>query len=241
MSVGGRFRGLIVNADDFGLSDGVNSGIIAAHRRGIVTSCSLMVKGQAARAAAALAADNPSMGVGLHVDVGEWFFSNGDWVARYSRADESDAARTADEVDEQIGLFRELMGRDPTHIDSHQHAHRREPLKSIVAARARSLGIPVRHLSPEFTYCGSFYGQNDEGQSFPARLSVLSLAALIRALDGDCVELCCHPAQFVDFDSTYASERVDELRALCAAEVRLAVESSQRALVSFRAAPMGNR
>ena len=41
-------RWLIVNADDFGLSQGVNAGIVAAHERGIVTSASLMVRGSAA-------------------------------------------------------------------------------------------------------------------------------------------------------------------------------------------------
>ena len=46
-------RFLIVNADDFGLSEGVNRGIIEAHERGIVTSASLMVLKPSAVSAAA--------------------------------------------------------------------------------------------------------------------------------------------------------------------------------------------
>jgi len=67
-----RQRLLIVNADDFGLSDGVNRGIVEAHERGIVTSASLMVWHDAARAAAAYARGRPQLDVGVHLDLGEW-------------------------------------------------------------------------------------------------------------------------------------------------------------------------
>ncbi len=60
-------RRLIVNADDFGRSRAVNEAVIRAHREGILTSASLMVNEPAAREAAALARDNPRLGVGLHL------------------------------------------------------------------------------------------------------------------------------------------------------------------------------
>ena len=63
---------LIVNADDFGQSPGVNRGVIAAHERGVVTSTSLMVRWPSAAAAAAYAREHPALSVGLHVDLGEW-------------------------------------------------------------------------------------------------------------------------------------------------------------------------
>ncbi len=58
---------LIVNADDFGRTAGINRGIIAAHERGIVTSATLMVNYAPAAEAAALARQNAGIGVGLHV------------------------------------------------------------------------------------------------------------------------------------------------------------------------------
>lgn len=58
---------LIVNADDFGLSSGVNRAIIHAWRKGILTSASLMVTGEAAAEAIALAKENPGLQVGLHL------------------------------------------------------------------------------------------------------------------------------------------------------------------------------
>jgi len=64
-------RTLVVNADDFGASEGVNRGVVQAHVHGIVTSTSLMVTGHAAEHAARLAGEHPGLGVGLHWDLDE--------------------------------------------------------------------------------------------------------------------------------------------------------------------------
>src|SRR5512142_728390 len=58
-------RRLIVNADDFGRSRSINQAVIRAHRDGILTTASLMVNGDAADDAVALARQNPNLGVGL--------------------------------------------------------------------------------------------------------------------------------------------------------------------------------
>ena len=62
-------RRLIVNADDFGRSRSINAAIIDAHQRGILTTASLMVNGEAANEAVQLARANPRLGVGLHLTV----------------------------------------------------------------------------------------------------------------------------------------------------------------------------
>jgi chitin disaccharide deacetylase len=61
----------ILNADDFGLSPGINRGIIAAHREGILTSASLMVVGDAFEEAVALAHAHPSLSLGVHLTLVE--------------------------------------------------------------------------------------------------------------------------------------------------------------------------
>ena len=76
-------RVLIVNADDFGRTGGINRGIARAHEEGIVTSASLMVRDPAAAEAAAYAGEHPQLGVGLHVDLGEWVYGDGGWPAVY--------------------------------------------------------------------------------------------------------------------------------------------------------------
>ena len=58
---------LIVNADDFGLTTGVNRGVVRAFQDGIVTSASLLVTGSAFEDAVALAQQNPKLDVGLHL------------------------------------------------------------------------------------------------------------------------------------------------------------------------------
>jgi hopanoid biosynthesis associated protein HpnK len=65
-SLDGRVR-LIVNADDFGQSSGVNEAVIRAHRQGILTSASLMINGEASEQAVEWARENPGLGIGLHL------------------------------------------------------------------------------------------------------------------------------------------------------------------------------
>ena len=66
-SAGQASRRLIVNADDFGLSQSVNEAVIRAHRDGILTSASLMVNEPGCDEAVKFAKENPRLGVGLHL------------------------------------------------------------------------------------------------------------------------------------------------------------------------------
>src|ERR671917_44151 len=99
-------RYLIVNADDFGRSPGVNRGIAEAHERGIVTSASLMVRWPAAAEAAAYGREHPNLGLGLHLDLGEWAYHDGNWVPVYGVVPADDAAAVAEEVARQLAVFR---------------------------------------------------------------------------------------------------------------------------------------
>src|SRR4030043_336716 len=62
---------LIVNADDFGMSEEISDGIITAHLEGIVTSTSLMVNMPDAKRAVRLAQQTPSLDVGMHLNMTE--------------------------------------------------------------------------------------------------------------------------------------------------------------------------
>src|SRR5919198_5540733 len=152
-------RYLIVNADDFGQSHSVNWGIIEAHERGIVTSASLMVRWPAAASAAAYSRQHPKLSLGLHVDLGEWAYRGEHWVALYQVVPIHDTVAVAAEVSRQLATFRRLVGKDPTHIDSHQHVHLREPMRTVFTAVAHKLTVPLRHCSADICYRGDFYGQ----------------------------------------------------------------------------------
>jgi predicted glycoside hydrolase/deacetylase ChbG (UPF0249 family) len=226
-------RTLIVNADDFGLSEGVNAGILRAHREGIVTSTSLMVRQPAAAAAAAAAETHPALSVGLHFDTGEWERHDGGWRARYLWVDDADADAVAAEVQHQLQRFRELTGRDPSHLDSHQHVHRDEPTRSTLARCAAALGIPLRHHS-RARYYGGFYGQGRHGDDLGFAIEPAGLMRSIAELPAGTTELACHPAAAVDPTWAYGRERTIELATLCHPGVRAALRDGGVELRSFR-------
>lgn len=153
-------RLLIVNADDFGLNDACNAGIIEAHRAGAVTSTTLMVNGAAAPAAVALAKTNPALGVGLHFNL-TWgypvadpdsvpallaadgrFLTRGRLALRLATG-RVPMAQICTELDAQLARMSgwDLM---PSHIDSHQHVHAFGPVFDAVATACAERGIPMR-------------------------------------------------------------------------------------------------
>ncbi len=228
-------RYVIVNADDFGQSAGVNRGIVAAQERGVVTSASLMVRWPAAAEAADYARAHPRLSVGLHLDLGEWAFRGGEWVPLYEVVPPDDAAAVAAEVAAQVAAFRRLAGRDPTHLDSHQHAHQKEPVRSAVAEVARGLGVPVRGWGVR--YCGDFYGQTDDGTPLPEILCVEGLVRILEGLPPGVTELGCHPGLGDDLDTMYRAERAREVEVLCDPAVRRALADLGIELLSFQDLP----
>jgi predicted glycoside hydrolase/deacetylase ChbG (UPF0249 family) len=226
-------RRLIVNADDFGLSAGVDRGIAQAHEQGILTSASMMVRAGHAAEAAAYAHAHPQLSVGLHVDLGEWRYTGEHWVAAYEVVDTGDAAAVGAEVAAQLERFRALTGRAPTHLDAHQHAHRTEPARTIVLEHGRTLGVPVRSFTPGLRYEGGFYGQSGKGEPWPEGISVAALCALLRALPPGATELGCHPALDDDSGSSYSAERTVETATLCDPRVRDVLREEDIALHSY--------
>jgi predicted glycoside hydrolase/deacetylase ChbG (UPF0249 family) len=226
-------RRLIVNADDFGQSTGINEGIVEAFERGIVTSASLMVRWPAAQQAAGYARSHPDLDVGLHLDLGEWAYRLGGWVPIYEVVQKRDSAAVAAETERQLAAFRTLIGRDPSHIDSHQHVHRDEPVSSILGDAARRLGVPLRQQST-VRYCGDFYGQTAEGDPILDYITLKRLKGLLTELGPGTTELGCHPARQIDFDTMYTTERLQELEVLCDSGIREFLSEHGIRLCSFR-------
>jgi predicted glycoside hydrolase/deacetylase ChbG (UPF0249 family) len=224
---------LIVNADDFGQSSGVNRGIIEAHERGIVTSASLMVRWPGAGEAAAYSRRKPNLSLGLHVDLGEWIYTGGAWMPLYEVAPLCNSEAVRKEVTVQLATFRRLTDRDPSHLDSHQQVHQREPLQSILMEMASRMGVPLRHFSSEVRYCGDFYGQTPEGSSIPGRIAVEALIKIISHVPIGCTELSCHPGFATDLDTMYRDERAEEVKVLCDPRLRAAIGVMNVELCSF--------
>jgi predicted glycoside hydrolase/deacetylase ChbG (UPF0249 family) len=224
---------LIVNADDFGLSEGVNAGIIRAHEQGVLTSASLMVRGTAARSAADYAKKKSKLSVGLHVDLAEWIFRDGEWQPLYQVVSTDDAAAVRNELVRQLDTFCKLVGRNPTHIDSHQHVHRKEPARSVFIEATQTLSVPLRSFSPDVRHCGDFYGQTGEGEPYPEGISAKAFLTMLENLEPGFTEAGCHPGEDENLDSVYRLERKEEVKVLCDPKIRAAVERMQIQLCSF--------
>jgi len=225
-------RRLIVNADDFGLSPGVNQGIIETHVRGIVTSASLMTRFAAAKEAALLAHQHPGLSVGLHLDLGEWIWDDCEWKALYLVVDLADPGQVRAELARQLARFRKLMEREPTHLDSHQHTHLEEPALSVTLEVADLLGIPLRGRS-RINYCGGLYGQTDEGLPNHDAISMAGFREILAELGPGDHELSCHPGYPDGLRTMYRNERVMEIDLLCSPEARAAVSEAGYGLCSF--------
>jgi predicted glycoside hydrolase/deacetylase ChbG (UPF0249 family) len=243
---------LIVNADDLGRTSGINAGVFEAHRRGIVTSATLMVGFAAAEAAAAELAAHPDLGVGLHVALtggtpllpAERVPSLVDTLGRLPAKPDglggADPVEVLAEVRAQLARFRELTGRLPTHLDSHHHSHRLPVVCDALVTVARELGLPVRNAGPvvRARLAEAAVPTNDifveEFFAEGARLEIL--LEILAGLAPGVTELMCHPGRSdaeLAADSSYVEDRERELEVLTHPEVRRAVRHRGAGLVHF--------
>ena len=232
----------IVNADDLGAGPGITRGILEGHARGIVTSASLMVETPWSGDAAARARSAPRLSVGLHVVLPEIVGgtggrdthrdANGGAGATLDAGGRGDLAAAA--LVRQIERFAELMGRMPTHLDSHHNVHRDPRHLPAFLAIARAAALPLRGHS-SVRYFPGFYGRW-AGESHPEHLSFESLAGMLaREVGEGFTELGCHPG-YLDprVASDYAAEREVELATLCDPRLPGTLASLGITLASFR-------
>lgn len=217
---------LIMNADDFGASIGINRGILELHHCGIVTSASLMINMPAASDAVDVATTAPGLDIGLHVTL-----TNEDATPL---VDFNDTERCAAELQTQMEHFEAVLGRRPTHIDTHQNVHRDSRLTPLFISLARRYGLPLREHS-SVRYFSSFYGQWG-GETHPEQISAEKLLSMLASEVGEGItELSCHPGyRDPDFESVYYAEREIELRTLADPRIPAFLKQHQIRLIGFR-------
>jgi len=246
---------LVVNADDFGRTPGVNAGVVEAHLHGIVTSATVMVLEPAAEEGVAdVRRRAPRLSLGLHFALtgGGLPASSPDRVrsllvdGRFPRLpadlpEDLSAEEIARELDAQIFLFEKMAGGRPSHLDSHHHSALHPSVQPVFASAALRLGIPVRASTPAARdelrasgvrtpdrFVDGFYGKDATAEK---------LRSILRDLEDETTELMCHPGhpdEKLLSGSSYARERERELALLCDPETKTLVVEQGIGLVSFR-------
>jgi predicted glycoside hydrolase/deacetylase ChbG (UPF0249 family) len=245
---------LIVNADDFGRSPGVNAGTLQAHAGGIVTSATVMILQDASARGIRDAAERaPRLSLGLH-----FVLTGGGPPAAPARdvptlAPRGSFRRTREELpnripevevraelEAQIGIFEALARRAPTHLDSHHHVALHASVGPVFAAVARERSLPARAATDDARrmlraagvrtpdrFIDRFYAEN---------VSFRTLEEILTGLPDGTSELMCHPGLVDDAlkaGSTYVEERQWEVEALCDPTIRQLVQAKAIRLVGF--------
>jgi predicted glycoside hydrolase/deacetylase ChbG (UPF0249 family) len=256
-------RRLIVTADDFGLTEGVNLAIIRAHREGVVTSASLMVNGGAVASAVALAQGHPTLDIGLHLNLTNKPFA---LALRPGARDIEQEIRSQIETVLKTGL-------NISHVDGHKHVHVIPAVLRILYRLTQEYGIPAlrtmkartpkltsllrRHpesrsvllkqfmfaqgarltwrLSAQKAISGpdNFYGITETGF-----LDLPSFANIIQDLAPGTHEVMCHPG-YVDAElrktpTRLLQQRERELDMLTSHDLRRLIQDAAVQLVSYR-------
>jgi predicted glycoside hydrolase/deacetylase ChbG (UPF0249 family) len=249
---------LIVNADDFGRARGVNRGILRAHRDGIVTATTLMVSAPATDDAARIARDTPSLDVGVHLTLtygppvsdpaaipslverdGSFPRGPGAFLGT-GRADRDEALA---EFRAQVARAGSLLGRRPTHLDSHHWLHDEPALESAITALADETGMAVRphddaqrdRLRAAGIRTVDHYRRDFQHEG---HVDVATLERILADLADGVTELGCHPGEpdpELASTSTYASLRADELATLTDPRTKAAVARNRITLVDHSA------
>jgi len=206
-------RRLLVVADDLGYDPGIDEGLLEAHARGIVTAASAMVDGPLA--ATALRRAPAGLAVGLHLVLPQGA------PATVARA----------EIARQLARFEEIRGALPAHVDGHKHVHAEPGVLDALLEFAGAQGFRVRALD-------SAMRDRLRRRGVPAADHFLGdaarrpcwtpdgLRAALERLEPGTSELMCHPGHAPrQVRTSFGTERLQELSALCDPAVREAVRT----------------
>ncbi|MGX8833428.1 chitin disaccharide deacetylase [Amedibacillus sp. YH-ame6] len=236
-------RYLIVNADDFGLSEAVNYGILRAFKEGIVTSTTIMANMPGYEHAIQLAKENPGLHIGVHLTLTTYkpllknrkhiVMENG-YFHDKNKIDEIDTEEAYEELKAQIEKVLE-SGIEIDHLDSHHHVHAQRVLKDVMERLSKEYQLPFRGGFSYDSHIEKFSNSNIE--FYDKGITVETFKKIAKNVkEGEICEIMCHPAyvdHFLYNITSYALQRIDELEILCSEEVKQILKDEDIILTTY--------
>ena len=239
---------LIINADDFGYSKGVNYGIIEAYKNGLVTSTTVMMNMPYVDHALDLYKDNQGLGLGIHfvltsyhplTDSEELLGDNGVMDKDFERISLCSDEAIEAEMRAQLTALHS-KGYKITHADSHHHVHRIPKVLKIMSKICKEYGlamrtVPEQRISAEFDkdiksteeFEVEFYDKEATFEKFREIVSQEGISTL---------EICTHPA-FIDLHlknySNYVEPRIMELDVLTSQKAKDLITDKNIEMINF--------
>ncbi|MFH1715337.1 MAG: ChbG/HpnK family deacetylase [Elusimicrobiota bacterium] len=227
-------RKIIINADDFGRTKDINEAIVKAHKEGVVTSATIMTTGKYFIEGTALANENTSLKVGLHLDLSEYFvIKHGEGRVIGYKDNTVKLGSIEKTMKKQIKEYKDA-GLEFRHMDSHYHIHLREDLLPFIS------GIAKEHGLETMRFFKSYY--NELGADVYARMkeelrkldikttdhfvSGWNFDELSNLDDGLAIELMTHPGKEDEW-------RKKELESACADNTKKYFKDKHFRLISF--------
>lgn len=237
---------IIINADDFGYSRGVNFGIVDSFKLGILTSTTLMVNMPGTEHAVKLSKSVPELGVGLHLNLtlgypltnGKSLIDKSNQMIKPTKMSNThiyDESEIYNEIDAQYKAFLKLMGKVPTHIDSHLFSTDKiDKIKKVAIEYAIDHNIPLRnHTINKFPNVKFINHRNYN--SSPSLEYILENFSKIKQFNH--VEIMCHPGyvdSFVLKNSSYNVQRANEVEFLTSKETKEFFLSNNVNFISYK-------
>ena len=217
---------LIINADDFGLSEAVNYGIISSYKSGVVRSTSTMANMPGFEHAMELLKENENLGCGVHMTMSCYkpvlsnlktiVDENGYFIRRINNEviENMDLDEIYEEFCAQIEKVKAKT--NITHLDSHHHVHTLQKLRPVIERILEKYDLPIRGgFEYDFNYSkikpliDTFYGDNVSEDYFMKKVDYLK--------EYEIADIMCHPAYIDDFlmkTTSYSMARINEHKIL---------------------------
>ncbi len=228
---------LIINADDFGISEAVSLGILKTYREGVVTSTTCMMNMPDIVFSLEEAKKYPDLALGVHLNLsvghpltdGKSFVNEEGNFYKYHGHPQYDLDEVYEEWKCQIERFIDLAGKHPTHLDSHHHIALEEDYFPVLMRLAHEYDVPVRLREPK-----------DDRFEFAKVMDKMfnknEIDSDIFQREEEIIEWMCHPG-FVDQTiyciSSYHLPRSEEVVYFTSQDIKEKIKAQQIELINY--------